>query len=214
MLFKTTDNVISAINKFLDSIDQGVLVFKEGVNNYLNKEDLKFAENIELILKLESEADEIRKQIENDLYIHSLLPQFRGDVMVLLEKLDDIIDTAKEDLLQFDVEGPQIPTELNLDFSKLTDAAVLAVESLIPATRAYFNDVHEVKDKLHRVYFYEKEADKLADNIKRRLFKELGNLKLSEKIHLRYFALHIENISDAAEIVADLISIMAIKRSL
>ena len=214
MLFKTADNVISAINNFLDAIDQGVLVFKEGVNNYLNKEDSKFSDNIERILKLESDADEIRKQIENDLYIHSLLPQFRGDVMVLLEKLDDIIDTAKADLLQFDVEGPQIPIELNTDFSKLTDSAVLSVESLIPAVRAYFNDVNGVKDKLHRVYFYEKESDKLADNIKRRLFKEIQDLKLSEKIHLRYFALHIENISDAAEVVADLLSIMAIKRSL
>ena len=54
----------------------------------------------------------------------------------------------------------------------------------------------------------------IAFNIKRRLFKELDDLTLSEKIHLRYFTLHIENISDAAEIVADLISIMAIKRSL
>ncbi|MBN1252185.1 MAG: DUF47 family protein [Bacteroidales bacterium] len=214
MLFKTANNLISAINKFLDTIDQGILVFKEGVNNYLNKEESKFSEKIELILKLESQADETRRQIENDLYIHSLLPQFRGDVLVLLEKLDDIIDTAKEDLLQFDVEGPQIPLELNDDFSKLTDASVLSVESLIPAVRAYFNDVNAVKDKLHRVYFYEKESDKLADNIKRRLFKELHDLKLSEKIHLRYFALHIENISDVAEEVANLLAIMSIKRSL
>ena len=214
MLFKTADNVISAINTFLDSIDQGILVFKQGVKNYLNKENEKFSDNIKLILKLESEADDIRKQIENDLYIHSLLPQFRGDVMVLLEKLDDIIDTAKEDLLQFDVERPKIPVELNIDFSKLTDSSVLAVESLIPAVRAYFNDPNSVKDKLHRVHFYETESDKLADNIKRRLFNELDDLHLSEKIHLRYFALHIENISDAAEVVADLIAIMAIKRSL
>jgi len=214
LLFKTADKVIAEINEFLDAIDKGTLVFKQGVNNYLNKEEVEFTKNIETILNLESDADKIRKQIENDLYIYSLLPQFRGDVMVLLEKLDDIIDTAKENILQFDVEGPKIPIELNNDFSKLTDAAVLSVESLIPAARAYFNDVNTVKDKLHRVYYYEKESDKLADNIKRRLFKELDELKLSEKIHLRYFALHIENLSDAAQEVADLLSIMAIKRSL
>jgi len=214
ILFKTAESVISSINNFLDTIDQGAIVFKEGVNNYLNKEEKDFSENIQKILDLESHADKLRKEIENDLYIYSLLPQFRGDVMVLLEKLDDIIDTSKENMLQFDVEGPRIPIELNNDFSKLTDAAVLSVESLIPAARAYFNDVNAVKDKLHRVYFYEKESDKLADNIKRRLFKELDELKLSEKIHLRYFALHIENLSDVAQDVADLLSIMAIKRSL
>ncbi len=214
ILFKTADSVISSINNFLDTIDQGSLVFKEGVNNYLNKEEKEFSENIQRILDLESHADNLRKEIENDLYIYSLLPQFRSDVMVLLEKLDDIIDTSKENMLQFDVEEPKIPIELNNDFIKLTDAAVLSVESLIPAARAYFTDVNSVKDKLHRVYFYEKESDKLADNIKRRLFKELDELKLSEKIHLRYFALHIENLSDVAQDVADLLSIMAIKRSL
>lgn len=40
----------------------------------------------------------------------------------------------------------------------------------------------------------------------------MPDLKLSEKFHLRYFTLHIENISDTAEKVADLLSIMAIKR--
>ena len=136
ILFRTADSVISLINNFLDTIDQGSLVFKEGVNNYLNKEEKQFSDNIQKILDLESHADNLRKEIENDLYIYSLLPQFRGDVMVLLEKLDDIIDTSKENMLQFDVEGPKIPIELNNDFSKLTDAAVLSVESLIPAVRA------------------------------------------------------------------------------
>jgi len=36
---------------------------------------------------------------------------------------------------------------------------------------------------------------------------------LSRKIHLRYFALHIENISDYAEDVADRLTISVIKRS-
>jgi len=69
-----------------------------------------------------------------------------------------------------------------------------------------------VSEKIHRVYFYEKETDMLADIIRRKIFKEIPGLRLSEKFHLRYFTLHIENISDTAEKVADLLSIMAIKR--
>ena len=214
ILFRTAESLIASIGSFLDTIDEGALVFKNGVKNYLNKEEKEFADNIQKILDMESHADKLRKQIENDLYIYSLLPQFRSDVMVLLEKLDDIIDTSKENMLQFDVEGPNIPPDLNNDFIKLVDASVLSVENVIPAARAYFTDVNAVKDKLHRVYFYEREADLLADNIKRRLFKEMKQLDLAEKIHLRYFALHIESLSDVAQEVADLLSIMAIKRSL
>ena len=42
----------------------------------------------------------------------------------------------------------------------------------------------------------------------------MTGLRLSEKFHLRYFALHIETVSDTAEKVADLLSIMAIKRTI
>jgi len=64
------------------------------------------------------------------------------------------------------------------------------------------------------VYFYEKEVDQLANEVKRKIFHDLDRLSLSEKIHLRYFTLHIENISDAAEIAADILSVMAIKRTI
>jgi uncharacterized protein len=42
----------------------------------------------------------------------------------------------------------------------------------------------------------------------------MTNLKLSEKFHLRYFTLHIESLSDAAQEAADMLSIMAIKRTI
>jgi uncharacterized protein Yka (UPF0111/DUF47 family) len=39
-------------------------------------------------------------------------------------------------------------------------------------------------------------------------------LDLSHKIHLRYFALHVGQLSDAAERVADRLAIYSIKRTL
>jgi hypothetical protein len=142
------------------------------------------------------------------------MPQLRGDILKLLEELDNIIDLAKTSLFQFDVENPFIPAELNQDLVKLTELSTAAIESVIPAARAYFRDPDSVKEKLHRVYLYEKEADKLADAIKRKVFHDMPNLKLSEKFHLRYFTLHIETLSDAAEKTADVLSIMAIKRTI
>ncbi|MFA5217535.1 MAG: DUF47 family protein [Bacteroidales bacterium] len=141
------------------------------------------------------------------------MPQLRGDILRLLEDLDDIIDIAKTNLYQFDVEVPFVPAELNQDLIKLSELSCSAVESVIPAARAYFRDPESVKEKIHRVYLFEKEADKLADAIKRRVFQEMPSVNLSEKFHLRYFTLHIENLSDAAERAADLLAIMAIKRT-
>jgi hypothetical protein len=212
MFFAKADKSISLIEKFLNLVDQSVLLFQEGVKNYLYKNTDLFNNNLQSLANLEIESDMIRREIENTLYTQSLMPQLRGDIMRLLEELDNLIDHSKKNLFQFDVEMPMIPAVLINDFIKLTQISVSSAESVIPAAKSYFNEPVSVNEKLHRVYFYEKETDMLADVIRRKIFREMDELKLSEKFHLRYFTLHIENISDTAEKVADLLTIMAIKR--
>jgi uncharacterized protein len=213
--FKHANQSIELIDRFLNTIDQGGLIFREGVKNYLLENRESFADNLKTLSDLESEADVLKRKIENILYTHALMPQLRGDILKLIDELDDIINQCKKSLFQFDVEVPYIPKEIHQDLIKLTEICISAVESLIPAARAYFKDPDSVKEKIHRVYHYENEADKLADAIKRKVFQQMPHIeKLSERFHLRYFTLHIETISDAAEDVADLLSIMAIKRTL
>ena len=79
------------------------------------------------------------------------------------------------------------------------------------AMRSFFVKPIDVKNYLHKVYFYEKEADSISESIKRAVFAN-KDLKLSEKIHLRYFTLHIDTIADKAEDVADRLGIYTIKR--
>ncbi|MEW6136107.1 MAG: DUF47 family protein [Bacteroidales bacterium] len=212
--FKQARKLIEVIDTFLDTIEQGAIVFRDGVGNYLSKDDARFNGNIQKLSALEAEADNLKRQAETILYKRSLMPQLRGDILKLLEELDSIIDLAKANLYQFDVEIPFIPEELHPDLLKLTEISVSAIESVVPAARAWFKHPETVKEKLHKVYLYENEADKLADSIKRRVFHEMGQIKLSEKIHLRYFTLHLENLSDAAQKVADTLSIMAIIRTI
>ena len=212
LFFQKANNTIELIDQFLNCVDQSLLLFKEGVKNYLYSSSENFSANLQSLANSELESDKLRRKIESTLFSQSLMPELRGDFMRLLEELDNIIDQAKKNLFQFDVEMPHIPAELIPDFIKLTQISVSAAESVIPAAKSYFTEPVTVNEKIHRVYFYEKEADLLADIIRRRIFREMPDLKLSEKFHLRYFTLHIEMISDTAEKVADLLSIMAIKR--
>ncbi len=212
--FKQSRKSIELIERFLNTVDQGGLIFKEGVKNYLQGNKDSFLDNLKTLSTLETDADIIKRKLENILYTQSLMPQLRGDILKLLESLDTILDNAKSNLYQFDVEMPYIPTEIHADLIKLTELSGSAIESVIPAAKAYFRNPETVKESLHRVYLFEKEADKLADAIKRKVFHEMNNLKLSEKFHLRYFTLHIENLSDHAQKAADLLSIMAIKRTI
>jgi len=213
IMFRTTKALESEIDEYLDDVSQGALVFVQGVKNYMNENKSSFETHLKTIDKLEGKADALRRKIENDLYLHSLIPEHRGDVLGLLESMDDVIDTAKVTLNQFDVERPYIPEQFKSRFIELAETTSKAAEAVVLATRAFFKEVKLVKDHLHKVYFYEQEADKQSDQIKRDAFA-LEDLELCQKFHLRYFALHIDTVADMAESVADRLSIYTIKRTI
>ena len=211
LIFRKSRKLAAQIDEFLDSVSEGILIFSEGVHCYLSGDEERFARKIVQIDKKEANADKLRRDVENQLYVHSLIPEHRGDVLALLETMDHVIDTAKRTLTQFDVERPDIPEELHKAFLELTSSSANAGEMIVRATRAFFNDINEVKTHLHKVYHYEKEADRQGDQIKRQIFAT--DWLLSRKMHLRYFTFHIETISDRAEDVADRLSIYTIKRT-
>jgi len=214
LLYKNVKQLVFDIDEFIDTVEQGVLVFKEGVVNYINGEKASFADKIKRVNRLEATADKLQRKIDDGFYRDSILPQNASDIGSMLDKLDEIIDIAKDNLYQFDDELPYIPKELKNDFIRLADTSVESALAVFPASRTFFREPIKVKEMLSKVYFYEKETDKIARNIKRKLFHEMKELELSQKIHLRYFTLHIETISDRAESLADMLSILALKMSI
>jgi uncharacterized protein Yka (UPF0111/DUF47 family) len=117
-----------------------------------------------------------------------------------------------ETLLQFDVEMPVLVEASKSQFLDLTDSAMATVESMVSAVRAYFREPDKVRDYINKAMFYEKQSDTLGDRIMRDVFRT--EIDLSRKIHMRYFAYHIETIADEAEDVCDRLAIATIKRSL
>ena len=49
LLYKNVKQLVYDIDEFIDTVEQGVLVFKEGVTNYLKGEKASFADKIERI---------------------------------------------------------------------------------------------------------------------------------------------------------------------
>jgi len=163
---------------------------------------------------LEAAADALQRKIDDEFYRHSILPQNASDIESMLDKIDEIIDISKDNLYQFDDELPSIPQELVGEYTRLVEISTESAMAVFPAIRTFFREPLKVKEMLSKVYFYEKEADKVSRNIKRRLFHDMKDMDHSHKIHLRYFALHIETISDKAEGLADMLSILALKMSI
>jgi predicted phosphate transport protein (TIGR00153 family) len=208
---RTTKNLIIKIDEFFDNIELGLLVFREGVKSYLDKDMEAFKRHIQKVDSLESAADKLQRSIENEMITHSILPQHREEVSKLIDELDEIIDSVKRSLNEINIEVPEIPSVLNKDFISLTETSANAAEELIPAVRAYFKAPYTVREKLLKVYYFESETDKLSFSMKKHIFQDMNEIDLAHKAHLRYIIHHIENISDLAQKAADLLSGMAIK---
>ncbi len=208
---RTTKKLILKIDEFFDNIDLGLLVFKEGIRAYLEKDMEAFGRHLGKVDSLEGNADRLQRAIENEMITHSILPQHRAEVSSLIDELDEIIDALKSTLNEICIELPDIPESLNRNIISLTETSVSAAEELIPAARAYFKAPFTVREKLLKVYYFESETDKISLSTKRIIFQEMNELDLAHKSHLRYILHHIENISDLAQKAADLLSGMAIK---
>jgi predicted phosphate transport protein (TIGR00153 family) len=211
-LFNRTRQVEGWIDELLDTLSETGLTFQETINLYLDEgAGDHYRQHLDRVIKYESRGDELRRDIEKALYRETLIPDARRDVLELLEELDDVINKYLEVLWYFAIETPDIPGEFRQDYAELTGQIVQSVEYLVLASRAFFREPAAVNDHLHKVRFFESEADQSVTRLRQRIFST--ELPLYRKIHLRFFAERIVWISDLAEDVADKLVIYSMRRS-
>ena len=198
---------------FLDKVSESGLLFKAGVEAYLSGNIESFEKKIEDIIETEHDGDALRRDLEETLYVQTLIPESRGDVLELLENMDALLDRFKGALWKFNIERPQLTRELHDDFKELTSIVVEAVEAIVRSSRAFFKDLSSVADHIHKVPYWESQSDKIASKLQQIIFRQ-EDFSLSEKLQLRDFVKHIDKIADRAEDVSDKLRIYVIKRSL
>ena len=210
-LFRRTKELEQKIDGFFDKLSEAAEVYRRAVRIYL-KEGLNenFKARLDRVNAVESDADQLRRQIEKQLYSNTLIPDSRGDVLGLIETADQLLSQFEGSLWAFSIETPDISAEFKDDFKKLTSMVVKAVDELGLSARAFFRSPHDVPVYNHKVMLYEKEADIIGTNLKKAIFN--SDLDLAHKLHLREFVEQIDSIADMAEDVADRLAIYAIKR--
>ena len=210
-LFRRTKELEQKIDGFFDKLSEAAEVYRWAVRIYL-KEGLNenFKARLDRVNAVESDADQLRRQIEKQLYSNTLIPDSRGDVLGLIETADQLLSQFEGSLWAFSIETPDISPEFKDDFKKLSSMVVKAVDELGLSARAFFRSPHDVPVYNHKVMLYEKEADIIGTNLKKAIFN--SDLDLAHKLHLREFVEQIDSIADMAEDVADRLAIYAIKR--
>lgn len=211
IFFKQTKQLESQIDEYLDLVIRGGLVFKQGIRCYLDGQAAEFEGYLAELRTIEDRADELRRNIEITLYTRTLIPESRGDVLGMMESCDKVLNVTTETLLEFSVEIPKISPTLRQNFLDISESAIACLENTVSGIRSYFKNINAVRDYITKVQFYKKETNKIAERLKRAVFRTDDSL--SQRIHIRYFTFHIERIAENAEDVCDRLSIATIKRS-
>ena len=210
-LFARTSAVEAQIDEFLDKITQCGLVFHKALQTYFEE---GYFEEFERFLEdgtiIEHDGDVLRRSIETQLYAQTLIPDLRGDVLRLLEDLDNLMNIYEADLYRFSIQRPVIPAEFRKDFLELVQTAVACVECVVLSARAFFRDIEAVRDHNSKVMFHEHQADYICTRLQRAIFG--SELPLERKTQLRYFVERIDELANEAEDIADALAIYAIKR--
>jgi len=214
LFFPRAKAIEANIDKYLDNIDNAVLIFELAMKEYLNNQIERFEKRTQELYKMERECDDIRREIKYTLYKELLIPDARGDVLGLIETLDNVVDVIKKAASQFSIETPVIWPFLKDDFNELVETVVKAAQQLILASRAFFREFAMVADHISKVHLWEHEADAIEERIKRKAFASKEIEKFSMKVHVRYFTERISLIADEAESVVERLEVYAIKRSI
>ena len=212
-VFGKTKALVGQIDEFLDKVSEGAMVFEQGLASYMDSGAGECCEEkLEQIRALKDRASELCRTVDRSLYTEMLLPDSRGDVLSLLDDLYELLDDLKDCFVDVTVERPDVPDELKAEFKSLVSSVVNSVEYTVQAARAFFRDFQAVRDHIHKIGFYEEEADNVSLRLKTDIFQ--SDLPLARKLHLTQWVDAIEQVSDAADDVGDRLAIYAIKRSL
>jgi len=163
----------------------------------------------------ETKADTIHRDLSLRVANGAFFGGVREDILALLEKIDDIADSAKDASRLLNVEvganGSAIELlrsdEMRLFIADLK-GSVSALENLIAA---FTISKKEVLARVHSVEEFEESADSRKDVLLRELFRGASKLNPVAVIQLRDFIFVADDIADKAEDASDVVLVLIAK---
>lgn len=195
-------------NRFLELlIQQAEFTVKglEGLKVYMQQPDIAFAEKVS---KIESEEDEVRRILIDELNHTFVTPFDREDIFALSLTIDDILDYAEETVYRMVTLNVEPNQYLERMVTLLSDAAVeilRGVSELVDHPNVANDHAVRAKALENRVEQVYREA--LAD-----LFRDPEDLNdVMEILKLREIYRHLSNAADRGDQAANVIGDIVVK---
>ncbi|MDK2898402.1 MAG: uncharacterized protein PWP36_621 [Thermotoga sp.] len=145
-----------------------------------------------------------------EMYSGAFLPNFRGDLLGLIESVDKVANKAEYVADLIVLQKPEVPHQLKDLILMQMEYSLKAYESLKSALRFLFEDLERVEEFALAVEKYEHEEDNVERTALRKLFEM--DIESCVKLELKELIRSIGDIADRTEDVSDRAEIILLKR--
>jgi predicted phosphate transport protein (TIGR00153 family) len=193
--------------------------FQQAIECHAAEECKVFEGYRQEVIKLENEADAIKRRIRGHLPTRTKLPVNQFQVFMYLKEQDKVLDSVEDalDWLSYR-RSPGIAKELKQALFLLVDAVLEPIEELsrlVAEAKKYFDSYSEkqrgiVKAIIHNLRKREHDADRVEDELKFKIFSvEKDPVAI---FHLVKLAEIIGSVADHAENAGDVMRTMIARR--
>jgi predicted phosphate transport protein (TIGR00153 family) len=207
--------IFEGMLKHLDTVGSTVDFFVSSVEEF-GKGDIRSAEEqASKVFAGETAADTIHRDLSLRVAQGAFFGGVREDILHLLEKIDDIADSAK-DAARFISSDSRLGDDaralLGSENMKLfLDDLKSSVSALTELVRAFDKGKAEVLSRVHDVEEFEEFADSRKDVLLKQLFSGSKGMDPVTVIQLRDFIFVADNVADNAEDAGDVIIVLIAK---
>jgi predicted phosphate transport protein (TIGR00153 family) len=185
--------------------------FQQAFKEYCAEPDrAQLEQNFSAVHRVESQADDIRREIEVMMYSKALFPESRGDILGLLETIDKIPNQAESVVHMLLTHHIVIPPAFRPSILQLVGICVRCAAALLDGAGKLFVDFTNATVAVGQVDELESEADHLEADLTEQIFS--SDIDSIQKILLRDIVKNISSVCDRAENAGDRIRLIAAKR--
>ena len=206
------------LRKHVEKVRECGWAFQQAIECYISDKCEEFDVLREVVNKLESDADSIKRGIRGHIPKGTRMPVTEYQLFSYLKEQDRVLDAAQDSLNWLSYRATRVPEAMEKEIFLLVDAVIEPIEELsrmISEAKEYFETYSEkqrriVKDIIHNIKQQEHEADAREGELKVKIFSiEKDPVSI---FHLVSLAEKIGSVADHAENAGDMMRAMIAKR--
>lgn len=198
MISKKEKEVLNLMVKHLDKVEECVKTATKTVETYL-KGDISKAEPLaRRVEEIKTEADSVQYDICDKLHKGAFFPFLRGDIYIIVRRVNKVADAAGACCEFFLGQRPEIPENLKDPLIRVTRESFSIIDPLKEGLLSYLTGdgeiINIVREKAKQVRIKESDVDKIERDLMREIFSL--PLDLCHKLHLKLYLGTIMKVSD------------------